>query len=639
MASLFNIGVSALNAFSSQLAVTGNNIANVNTVGYSRQTAQLSSQPSQLTPAGYIGAGVSLDDITRSYDQFLAGNLRSSTSLWEESSYLSSRASQIDNLIADPSAGLTNALSGFFDAVQDVANDPTSIPARAVMLNQAEMLVDRFASIDGYIEDLRRQSNADMDAFVGQINRLTGSIAEVNQRILESGGAVGNNLPNDLLDQRDLLLDQLSEYVSITTTTQTDGSINVFIGSGQPLVVGSDSNNMVVQESTTAGDEKTLSVRAVDGSLVDVTGVVSGGKLGGLMRFQQEVLNPTQDAIGLTAIGLAEFFNDEHMTGLDLNGDLGTAFFSVATPELLGDSANAGTATASFSDLSAVQADEYDLRYDGASWLLFRTDSNELVSMTGSGTAADPFVAEGVSIVIGPGAAAGDHYLLRPTRSGASDIGVLIKDPTDIAAADVLHASAGSANTGSATITAGALQTLTGSTIPGAPIALTYNTATLEFTYPPAGTIPYDPATDSGVQQTINIAGLGDFSFVINGSPANGDQLLISDNTGAVGDNRNARALGSLQAQTLLLGGRASITDSYGFAVAEVGTITNRALTTLDVQQQLRDQAQASKDSVSGVNLDEEAANLVQYQQAYQAAAQVIATANSLIDTLLGVVR
>ncbi len=636
MASLFNIGVSALNAFSSQLAVTGNNIANVNTVGYSRQSAELSSQPSQLTPAGYVGAGVSLDQVSRSYDQFLASNLRASTSLMEESQYLASRAGQIDNLIADPSAGLGNALSGFFDAVQDVANDPTSIPAREVMLNQAEMLVDRFASIDGYIEDLRRQSNADMGVFVDEINRLSSSLANVNQRILEVGGG---NPPNDLLDERDLLLDQLSEYVSITTVGQTDGSINVFVGSGQPLVVGSDSNSLVIQENTTAGDQKTLFLQAGGGNLVEVTEVISGGKLGGLLRFQDEVLNPTQDAIGLTAIGLASFFNDEHITGLDLEGDLGMAFFGVAEPELLGDSGNAGTATASFSDISALQPDEYELRYDGANWLLLRSGSNEVVPMTGTGTAADPLVAEGVSIVIGPGAAAGDNYLLRPTRSGADDIEVLIKDPGDIAAADVLQASAASANTGSGSISAGTMDTLTGTALPAAPIALTYNSATLEFTYPPAGSISYDPATDSGARQTINIAGLGDFSFTVNGSPANGDQFLIADNSGAVGDNRNARALGELQAQTLLLGGRASISDSYGFAVAGVGTITSRASTTLDVQQQLRDQAQSAKDAVSGVNLDEEAANLVQYQQAYQAAAQVIATANSLIDTLLGVVR
>lgn len=639
MASIFNIGVSALNAFSSQLAVTGNNIANVNTVGYNRQTAELSAMPSQATNGGYVGAGVSLDTISRSYDQFLVENLRKSNSLWEENSYLSSRTSQIDNLIADPAAGLNGVMSDFFDAVQDVANDPTSIPAREVMLNQAEILTSRFESLDGYLGDLRRQTNADMATYVDQVNRLTTSIADVNQRILDSGGAVGSNAPNDLLDQRDTLLDELSKYATISTLSQNDGSINVFVGNGQPLVVGSQANTMVLNDSTMAGDEKVLSVLSADGNLTDVTGVVSGGRMGGLLRFQQEVLNPTQDALGLTAIGLAGFFNEEHQTGLDLDGDLGLDFFAIASPELLGDSANTGTASASFSDLSALQPEEYELRYDGASWLLLRGDSGAVVPMTGTGTAVDPFIAEGVSIVIGAGPAAGDRYLLRPTRSGADDIGVLVKDPSDIAAADVLYASTVSGNTGTGVISAGELVNRSGSAIPGAPITLSYDAVGKQFNISTGGSFAYDPAVDSGVEQTITVAGLGDYSFVINGSPANLDAFTIADNRGATGDNRNARSLAGLQVEQVLLGGKASITDSYGFAVADVGTITNQALTSLEVQQQLREQAQSARDAYSGVNLDEEAANLVQFQQAYQAAAQVIATANSLIDTLLGVVR
>lgn len=639
MANIFNIGVSGLTTFQTRLATTGNNIANVNTEGYSRQRVDLQTLPSQQSGIGYIGSGVQVGDIRRSYDDFVAGRLRSSLSAAEEGSYLYSRASQVDNVIADPAAGLGGVLSDFFNAMHDVATDPTAIPSRDVLLNQADVLASRFHSLDEYLSELRSQSNTDMATFAAEINRLSTSVAELNERIQASGTSTGQAPPNDLLDQRDRLIDEMSKYANLNTVVQSDGLVNVFFGTGQSLVLGGDSNNLEVRNSELTADERSLYLRQGDGSSEEVTNLIAGGRMGGLLRFQQEVLNPAQDSLGMVAIGLSAYFNEEHSTGMDLNGDLGNDFFSQAGPQLLAHAGNSGTASASFNDLSQVEPEEYDLRYDGASWQLIRLSDNQAVPMTGSGTSGAPFVADGVSIVIGAGAAAGDRYLLRPTRGGASEIKVLVTDPRDVAAADPLRTSAVAANTGTGSISAGFLDTRTGSTKLATPITLTYNAGSSVFNLSTGGTIPYTPASDSGDQQTVTIAGLGTFSFEMTGTPANGDQFVISDNTGGVGDNRNARRLASLQTRNVLYGGNSSITDAYGSSVADVGTRTSRAENIRDVQAKLLERAQAVKDGVSGVNLDEEAANLVQFQQAYQASAQVISAANNMIDTLLGIVR
>lgn len=639
MANIFNIGVSGLTAAQTRLATTGHNIANVNTDGYSRQQVGLETLPAQTTGLGSIGSGVHVADISRAYDDFLAGRVRVSTASSSEAEYLYSHSLQVDNVISDPAAGMSQVLSEFFNAVNDVADDPTSVPTRDVMLNQTDILVSRFHSMDSYFSQLRDQSNTDLKSFAGEINRLSQSIANINVDIQKGGQFGGSSQPNDLLDMRDRLIDELNQYVNVKTVNQSDGQVNVFIGNGQPLVLGNSANTLTVENSPLSPDQRVIYLQTRDGNQVEINSQITGGKMGGALRFQKEVLNPAQDALGLVGAGLAEYFNTEHATGMDMNGNLGGDFFHLAEPQLLGHDNNAGTATASFSDMAQVQAEEYDLRYDGASWQMARVSDNQLVTMSGSGTAADPFVANGVSIVIGPGAAAGDRYLLRPTRGGASDIEMLVTDPRDIAAADPVRSSALSSNSGTGGISAGALTSRTVSALPaGLPVTLTYDAAALQYNISTGGSIPYDPATDSGSSATVTIPGLGDFTFQLTGAPANGDQLVLADNSGGIGDNRNARQMAALQTSKLLFNGRASIVDAYASAVADVGTSTSRAKNSNEVNKQLLDQAQASKDTVSGVNLDEEAANLVQFQQAYQASAKVIATANSLIDTLLGII-
>lgn len=545
MANILNTGVNALNAFQRQLATTGQNIANVNTEGYSRQRVDLESIAPINGSAGSIGAGVKAAAIRRSYDDFLAGGVRSYTASHEEYSILHERASQIDNVVGDASAGLNRMMQDFFASIQDVSLGPTSVPARTVMLNRAEMLSDRFQTLDGWMEEQRNGLNRDLDVFVDEVNGIAQSIASINKRIqsLASNNAFP---PNDLLDQRDNLLDQLSAYVNVSSQLQDDGAMNVFIGSGQALVVGDAAGTLSLSNGQAARDQKEINITlGGGGATVAVTQQISGGKLGGALRFRNEVLNPAQDSLGLVAIGLAHNFNEQHLLGTDLDGNAGVALFGLGSPQALADTTNRGTGTVAAifdpATINNLTGDEYRVSYDGSDWSI-STSPGGTPSLLG---ANGVYVHEGVQLTLSGVPSAGDSFLLRPTRAGAAAMTTQFTDPRKIAAAQ----------------------------------------------------------------------------------------------SAAPGDNRNALALADLQNASSLMGGTATLGDAYGRMVADVGTRTHQAGSNAEVQAQLLGQAENAKSAVTGVNLDEEAANLVRFQQAYSAAAQVISTANTLFDTLLGAVR
>ena len=543
MASIINTGISALNAFKRQMETTGHNIANVNTEGYSRQTVRFDTRPPESVPEGYIGSGVDVSSITRNYDNFLADRVRDYTSSHEEFSVYHDRASQIDNVIADASAGISGMLQQFFASVNDVADDPTSIPARSVMLSRADQLSDRFAALNGWFEDIRHQMNRELEFQVNEVNSISKSLADINARIANMDRAVGG-VPNDILDERDRLIDELSRYTNVSTLEQSDGSMNVFVGTGQALVVGGTYNTLAVTNNPLAVDHKEIVIQQAGGLVVNVSQQITGGSLGGLLRFADEVLDESQNALGRVAIGLGTFFNAAHSGGMDLDGNPGSDFFSVAAPQVMANPANGGSISVAFDNVADLTTHEYQLDFDGAGWSLYDLDTGSNVALSGSGTVADPFVADGISIVVNA-AAAGDSYSLRPTRLGASAFGVLVADEREIAAADP---------------------------------------------------------------------------------------------SGGVGDNRNARRLADLQTANLMMGGTASFANTYGALIADIGTKTQQAASNAGVQEHLLSQAEAAKSAVSGVNLDEEAANMIRFQQAYQAAAQVIAVAGSLFQTLLGAV-
>lgn len=650
MADILSTGVSGLLAFQRSLATTSHNITNVNTEGYSRQRTNLATRIPEPTGAGFIGTGVKVSSVERMYNQFLAEQLRTQTSNLTRLDSFHQLSSQVDNLLADPNAGLAPSIQQFFNAMQGVADNPSSIPARQVLLSQAESLAYRFQAIDQRLASLRDVVNTSVRNTVNDINTLSQSIAKMNQSIVLAQAQSGGQQPNDLLDQRDLLVRQLAERVPVTTVMQDDGAMNVFIGNGQVMVLGMDYNQLEVTPSDYDSFTLRVALTTSAGPGPDVTDFLNGGTIGGLLSFRKDLLEPAQNALGRIAIGLSETINAQHQQGLDLNNELGGDFFGfVGVTDLATAAAstrNTGTAqiTYQITDVSALTASDYRINYDGANYTVVRMSDNSLI-----GTYAGPTIdipEEGLSLTVTGAAVAGDSFELRPTRSAARDIRFLIDDPKLIAAAAPLRATETITNLGSAELNAldvtATVNTDLATVLANGDVTLTYDDTIPDYVLGGAlsGNLStaYDPVTDSYNLGLIDPDYDG-ITFRLSGVPLHGDSFTISANYDGVGDNGNALKLAAIDGLPILAGGTTTFQNAYGQMVSDVGARTHQASVDLGAQEALVNQAEMALESLSGVNLDEEAANMLRFQQAYQATAQLITVAQSLFDTLLNAVR
>jgi flagellar hook-associated protein 1 FlgK len=647
---LLGVGASALLTYQRALDTVGHNIANVNTEGYSRQGVELSARPPQGLGNGFAGKGVDVTTVQRSYDQFITDELRSSTTAFVEQDALASLAGGLDNLLADEFAGLSPALGSFFDAVQGAADDPASTTARQVLLSEADSLVTRMHGLDDWMEDSRSGLASRMGTKVQEINQLAGSIAAVNLQIMEARSSAGGQPPNDLLDKRDQLVLDLSAIVSVSTMTQDDGALNVFIGSGQALVLGVNQNTVALQNRIEDPGQYDLTISAGGSTAVVITDLVSGGELGGLLTFRDQVLDPALNELGRIAIELGSFMNAQHQQGLSLDGLPGQELFSVASPQVIPAAGNSGSISVDFADVAQLTAGDYHLRFDGSNWALTSADSGQVVPLSGAGTAADPFVAEGLSLTIGPGAVAGDNYDIRPTREGASGINVLIGNPRELALAAPLRTATTLSNAGTGSISAGVVTDINNPAFQSAPGQLSPAvqirfTSAVTYEVLDSGTLAvidtgsYDPASGADIFPTQNLGIDYGYQVRIIGNPAAGDSFAVAYNSGGTGDNRNALLMAGMQTDQLMNGGSSSFNDAYGELIADVGSKARQAQIGSQVQLRALEQSQAEWSSVAGVNLDEEAANLVRFQQAYQAAARIIAVADEIFQTLINATR
>lgn len=628
MPNILSTSVSALLSFQRGIETTGNNIANASTPGYSRQRVDLETRQPQLVGNQYIGSGVNVANVRRIYDEFLGNELSAATTSQARLDTLAGLSGQVDNLLSDPSVGLAPAIQNFFNAVQDAAGDPASIPARQALVSQADTLASSFGFLDGRLQSLEQDINGRLRQSVTDVNELATAIAELNQRIVSAEAGVSGQ-PNDLLDQRDLLVRQLSEQVAVTTLPQGDGALNIFIGNGQTLVTGSQARQLATRPSEF--DPRRLDVvYEGDAGTGALGGELSGGAIGGMMDFRRLVLDPTRTAIGETAVALATAVNEQHAAGMDLNGRLGGEFFGVSDPAVLVSSRNSGTASvdATVADVSGLQSTDYLLSYDGSAWSVTRADNGAAIPLTGSGTAGDPFVAGGLQITVGGGAAAGDRYLIQPAKDAAGSLRRTVADAQSVALAAPVRTATGTGNVGDAQISAGEVID------PADPALL--SGAVIEFTAPDTYTIDGAGSFTYTSGEPIDINGS---QVVITGAPAAGDVFRIEPNAGGTGDNRNGLALADVQTRGLLAGGTVAVSESYGRLVAEVGVVSRQAQIGLNAQTVVREDAEQALLNKSGVNLDEEAANLMRYQQAYQAAAQLIGVTNTLFETLIGAFR
>ena len=638
--SILNIGISGLNAAQAGLLTTGHNISNASTPGYNRQQVIQGTNTPVLSGSGFFGQGTNIQSVKRVYNQFLAAQVSTAQTQAEQLATYSSQIAQIDNLLADPSAGLSPAVQGFFNSVQEVAANPSSIPARQAMLSAGQSLVARFQGLDQRMTEIREGGNGQITASVATVNSIALQVADLNERITVASAAAGNQPPNDLFDLRDQLIADLNKEIRVTTTIDQAGNFNVFIGNGQALVVGRQTNKLVAVQATDDAARIEVGIVTPSGKSVPLQeSMISGGKLGGVVAFRRETLDPAQNALGRIAFGIAQTFNDQHRHGQDLTGTLGGDFFK-PNASLAATASTLNTSTASVTvtldDASQLITSDYRLSYDGTNYKLTRlSDSKNWTAATLAGVppAGEP---QGFSLAAGSALASGDSFLVRPTRAGARDIGLALNDPRGIAAAAPTRSGAAVANSGTAEISAGSANA--GLPLDASlrqPVTITFNDPPTTFNVSGTGTgDPTNVAFTPGADITYNGS-----TVQISGMPAVGDVFTVGANTGGVADNRNALALGQLQTRPTLVGGTANYQSAYSQLVGEVGNKSREIDVTLTAQENVVRQATDTMQSMSGVNLDEEASNLLRYQQAYQASARMIDIAGRLFDALIGIGR
>lgn len=619
MADLLGTGISGLLASRVALDTTGHNIANASVPGYSRQTVTLATRNPEHAGSYFIGRGVDVVGVQRAYSQYLTTALWNQDSSFQRATTFNQLTEDLNNLLGG-SNNLQAALDGFYSSVQDAANSPDSAPARQAMLGKAASLAGTFHTLDRQLGQQANQVNQRISDSVSAINSLAQSIADLNQQIDRE--AAGGDPPSDLLDRRDQLIQQLSEQVGVTTSAQGN-SINVFTGNGQTLVSGSTA--LALKAAPDPYDPTRVNVVSQTGATLD--GQLQGGTLGGLLDYRSSVLEPARNRLGRAAIAFASAVNAQHRQGMDLNGQLGGELFSLPAPQALPAGGNAGNAalTASIADVGALQASDYILKFDGSNWTATTTGGNP-VAVTGSGAAGDPLSFDGLQLVVAGSASAGDTFKIEPTRAAAGSIQLAVSDPNKLALAAPFKIATADGNQA----TAGVMK-ITDANDPDVlqPVSIKFTSAS---TYSINGTGSYPYSAGSPIE-------VNGWSLSLVGTPATDDEFTISPNGNGVGDNSNALALGDTADLGVLAGGTVSAGAAYASLIADVGTTGAQAQVNLDSQTSLYQQAQQSQQSVAGVNLDEEAGNLIRYQQSYQAAAQVISTANTIFDTLINAVR
>ncbi|WP_028448609.1 flagellar hook-associated protein FlgK [Chitinibacter tainanensis] len=724
--SVFNIGVSGLNAANLGITTTGHNISNVNTDGFSRQVLRQSAPYPLLSGSGFNGLGVQVDTIARMYDRFLTKAVEVAQT---QSSYQQTRLAhltEINNIVADPNAGVSPALQDFFSSVQNVTTNPASPPARQAMLTSAQTLVNRFQVFNQRLQEQRNALNGEISNAVNSINSYTQQIAELNNKIVVAQSS--GQPPNDLLDQRDLLVKDLNKLVKANTMTMDDGSINVFVGNGQGLVVGGSVSKLVADSNPADPSRITVGYMQDNQTIFMPESQLAGGQLGALLDYRNQALDLAQNSLERTALGMVESFNQQHKAGQDLNGNLGRNLFDIprsnfvefsvggtniratspngtnessdfsitasgtgyvikrlsdgatsgvvnlgstdpvtgltlsaasaslslpaqgsfAFPPAIGtinsNSKNTGTAqlTGYISDISQLTASNYELSFDGSNYSLYRMSDGTRTSYTAA-QMAQGIQQDGMSFQIASGTMnPNDRFVLKPLEGVISSLSVRITDPKQVAVAAPMLATVAKANTGSLKVVDHVVNTPSVSSTDAALNPAIRNPVNINFTSPTSFTYTDTVTGVTSAAQTytpgmsLNVNG---WTMKLDGTPATGDVINVTSNIGGSADNRNGLALGKLQTTRILEGGTATYQESYGRMVSKIGTQTNEATIMSKAQDKLLSNAEDSRDSVSAVSLDEEAANLLRYQQAYQAASKVIQIAQTAFQEILNIGR
>jgi len=654
---LMSLGMKAMSAAYMAMQTTSHNIANANVAGYSRQDVVLETAKGQFTGAGFFGKGVDVTSVTRAHDQFLTRAATIATSQSAMDAAHSDRLGQLEQVFQTGESGLGYSMGQFLNSFVDLASRPGDSATRQTVLAQAQDLATRFNSAAGQLDTIQAGVTEDLKSTVTTVNGLTQSIATLNQQIAAVRGL--GQPPNDLLDQRDQLVSKLSGYVQVSTLEADDGTLGVFVAGGQSLVLGSNASQLVVGLDVDDPSRSSLMLdengkqRTIDPS------ALGGGSIAGLLNFQNGDLVDGRNLIGQMATAVAGVVNQQQMLGVNLQQPLGSVasqpLFSVGTPQAIPASTNAKDAggnylssvTLTVTDPTAVQAASYELRADPAGsgqYQLTRLSSPPVTQLVNSGD-----VVDGVRIDVPNGLQPGDRFLLKPVAQAAGGLTALLQDPRDLAAASPLIATTSASNTGTAAVDS--LTMLSQPLQAGATAQVSFTSDSGDYSWQLTDASGNVLSSGTGTWQAgqpipANASDINGFALQLSGVPRNGDVVTIAPTPPEAlsTNNGNALALATLRDVTFIgrtmdasgnVSGGATATDAYASAMADIGVRVQSAKSSASISAAVSDQATQATSAVSGVNLDEEAARLIQQQQSYQAAAKVLQVAQSLFETLL----
>ncbi|AWN74546.1 flagellar hook-associated protein FlgK [Legionella anisa] len=647
--SILSIAYSGMNAFQNALSVTGNNIANIKTRGYSRQSIQFTATPTRKFAGSFIGTGVAVNNVSRNVDQFANAQVRSTQSIKSQYDTFYQQALQINKLLSQDGSSLSSSLQSFFDSLGQLNNAPDSVASRNVVMSQSQLLASQFLFLQQNLDQYQENSTAQIKEIANKINQITSDLAAVNGQIMNSP-----NSP-ELLDQRDELLKQLSEYSDLTVVEQNNGMVNVGIGSGQMLVIGATQRALSVSYDQLTAQGTHISLDTGAGQ-TDITNQLASGTLGGLLDYERNILSKTSQIIGQMAIGLAQTFNAQNRLGMDLNNQLGQNIFTDYNSQALqlkrsieaATNAGSGVLSVNISDISQTQISDYQLVVTNAGAnqvTLIRDSDGSAVTLNWTSNPPTPpagqIVVDGMTITVDNIAnlVNNDSFTLMPTRGAAVNFALLMSDPRQLALASPVQTSASLNNTGQGKIDLGSVINTTEVT----------KQYTVDFISPTqfnlinvtdgitTGPITFVPNTDNVIEIPDNIN--PSYSITLSGAPNTGDQFTAQYNQGGYGDNRNGLLLAGIQQQDIFSNGTETLFDVYSDLLSDSGSLTNEAKNRSDAFQVLYKQSVDYQESISGVNLDEEAENLLQFKQAYEAAGKLMEIANQMMEILFQIMR
>jgi flagellar hook-associated protein 1 len=639
---LMNIGVRALAANYAALQTTGHNIANANVQGYSRQSVELATTQGQFTGAGFFGRGVDVRSVSRSHNEFLTRQTSAAQATAAADSQRLTQLQRLETLFPTGEAGLGAAAGAFLNSFVDLASHPADAAARQVVLSRAQDFAARVQQTGAGLGDLQRGVQDELGAAVAQVNDLAQRIAQVNHRITGLRGL--GQPPNDLMDERDRLIGQLSEHLAVTRIDADNGSTTVFIASGQQLVLGDRAASLQLRADASDPTRSTLALQDGNAPRSLAANSLGGGGIAGLLRFQNEDLVAARNGVGQMVLGVGTAVNAAQRQGLTLKTPLGSVYgvdlFQLSAPRVVAHAANAQPAASlavSVVDAQAVQASDYELRADPSipgQFSLTRL-ADGLVRTVSNGD-----VVDGLRISTGtPAPQAGDRFLLQPVGRTALDFAALLSDPNEVAAASPLLSQAGASNTGTVRAHAVWATTLPLPTPGGtAQIQFTDNSGAYSWTLRDSSNSLVSTGTgqwQAGAPLPAPPADINGFSLILDGAPRLGDTLTVAPTPASAVAASNGNALALLALRDAALVGGQTATDAYARLLSGLGVRVQGGQAAAELSAAAAAQTALAQSAASGVNLDEEAARLIQFQQSYQAAAKILQVAQSVFDALL----